>query len=86
MFMLYSNLSPFDTRIGHAMFLFLAATASWQGIKVIFSGHEVPGEGEHKIMSHIRKMKVMANYDPNLRHCLYGMSGIFVCLNGVCQE
>lgn len=44
----------------------------WQNLTVIFSGHDIPGEGEHKIMQHIRSMKGNSNYRPNTRHCIYG--------------
>ena len=45
----------------------------WQKCKVIYSGHQIPGEGEHKIMQVIRGRKCQKGYDPNETHCMYGL-------------
>lgn len=58
----------------------------WANIEIVLSGHEVPGEGEHKIQEFIRAVRSQDDYDPNLRHCIYGLDADLIMLGLVSHD
>ncbi|AYU76056.1 XRN1 / 5'-3' exoribonuclease A [Leishmania donovani] len=76
--------TPFMVRVSKEFQYFitmkLSTDPAWQGCQIIFSGHDCPGEGEHKIVDFIRRRKMQPNYDPNETHCMYGLDADLVML------
>jgi 5'-3' exoribonuclease 1 len=82
--------TPFMARLSeHLRFYVLKKQTEdplWQKATVILSGHEVRGEGEHKIMEHIRWARGAKDWDPNQTHCLYGLDADLIMLALVTHE
>lgn len=81
--------TPFMARLQNELEYFVVDKVSsdplWNKVQVILSGHQVPGEGEHKIMDYIRYLKSRPGYNSQTRHCLYGLDADLIML-GLCTH
>ena len=65
----------------------MSEDSAWKNIQVIFSGHDVPGEGEHKIMNFVREHIASRPLTSSpTRHCLYGLDADLIILGLISHE
>ena len=76
--------TPFMARLQEGLKFFVRRKVKedelWQEMDIILSGHDVPGEGEHKILEHIRWARTQPWWEPNQRHCMYGLDADLIML------
>ncbi|KAL0046758.1 hypothetical protein WJX82_009320 [Trebouxia sp. C0006] len=76
--------TPFMARLAAQLRRWLeykvASNPDWQGMQVVLSDSNEPGEGEHKIMRFIRHQRACPEYDLNTRHVIYGQDADLILL------
>jgi 5'-3' exoribonuclease 2 len=82
--------TPFMLRLAEFVRFYIrkrmATDAAWKPLRVLFSDASIPGEGEHKIMSHIRLQRSQPGYNVNTVHILHGLDADLIMLGLATHE
>jgi 5'-3' exonuclease len=79
---MYELSKAFDAYINEKM----KTDSMFANIKIILTGSDVPGEGEHKIVEYIRNYKNSPEYKPDTKHCVYGLDADLIMLSLITHE
>ena len=58
----------------------------WQSLDIVYSGSNCEGEGEHKIISHIRQYQKSEQYKEQTKYCIYSNDGDMILLSLLVHE
>ncbi|GFE54993.1 hypothetical protein BaOVIS_023970 [Babesia ovis] len=82
-----------SVRLQYFAHMMIHENKAWKDLKIVVSGADVPGEGEHKIMEYIRNDKsrrhdaARGSQPPRyISHCIYGLDADLIMLSLATHE